>query len=73
MASTTVQLSQAHRDVLASMKLHPRESFDEVVGRILEDLQELDRTTVRAVARARAEIAEGRSHTHEQVKAKLGF
>ncbi len=73
MASTTIQLSREHRDALAAMKLHPRETLDDVVGRVLEDLEELDRATVRAIAKARKEIAAGRSITHEKLRAKMGF
>ncbi len=73
MASTTIQLSRNNRDALVAMKLHPRESFDEVLGRVLEDLQELDRSTKRAITQARREISEGRSLSHEQVRAKMGF
>ncbi len=73
MASTTVQLSRDHRDALAAMKLHPRETLDDVVGRILEDLEELDKATVRAIARARKELAAGRSISHEKLREKMGF
>jgi predicted transcriptional regulator len=72
-ASTTVQLSREHRDTLAAMKLHPRETLDDVVGRVLEDLEELDRATVRAIAKARREIAAGRSISHEKLGEKMGF
>lgn len=73
MASTTVQLSRGHRDALAAMKLHPRETLDDVVGRVLEDLEELDRATVRAIAKARKELAAGRSISHEKLREKMGF
>jgi hypothetical protein len=73
MANTTIQLSRGHRDALAAMKLHPREPLDDVVGRVLEDLEELDRATVRAIAKARKEIALGRSMSHEKLREKMGF
>ncbi len=73
MATTTIQLSRETRDALAAMKLHPRESFDEVLGRVLEDLQELDESTKRAIARARKEIAAGHVLSHEQVRTQMGF
>lgn len=73
MASTTVQLSREHRDALASMKLHSRETLDDVVGRVLEDLEELDKRTLRAIAQARKEIAAGRSMSHEELREKMGF
>ncbi len=73
MASTTVQLSRQTRDALAAMKLHPRESFDEVLGRVLEDLQELDESTKQEIAKARREIAGGHFLSQEQVRKKLGL
>lgn len=73
MASTTVQLSRSHRDALVAMKLHPRETLDDVVGRVLEDLEELDQATVRAIAKARKELAAGRSISHEKLREKMGF
>lgn len=73
MAATTVQLSREHRDALAAMKLHPRETLDDVVGRVLEDLEELDRVTLRAIAKARKEIAAGRTVSHEKLGEEMGF
>jgi predicted transcriptional regulator len=73
MAATTIQLSAELKETLAGMKLHPRESYQEVLERLLEDLQALDEQTLREIARAKAEIRRGRYLTHAQLKVKMGF
>ncbi len=55
------------------MKLHPRETYSEVLERILEDLSELNEETKREIERAIKEIQAGKFKTHEQVKAEMGF
>ena len=72
-ATTTIQLSKGTKDVLAGMKLHPRETYEEVLERLLEDLRELSEETKREIERARREIKAGKYRTHDQLKAELGF
>lgn len=72
MASTTVQLSRRHRDELAAIKLHPRETLDDVVGLVLEDLEQQVEATLRAIAKARKEVATGRATSHEKLRASMG-
>lgn len=55
------------------MKLHPRETYEEVIERILEDLRELNDQTKREIERAIKEIKAGKYRTHEQLKAEMGF
>jgi predicted transcriptional regulator len=73
MATTTIQLTSAMKDELTAMKVHPRESYQEVLERVLEDLRELDAKTRKELARAEADLDHGRSMTHRQLGAKLGF
>jgi predicted transcriptional regulator len=73
MAATTIQLSAELKQTLAGMKLHPRESYQEVLERVLEDLRGLDERTRKEVAKAASEIRRGRYVTHAQLGAKLGF
>ncbi|HZY70143.1 MAG TPA: hypothetical protein VFF67_04090 [Thermoplasmata archaeon] len=56
-----------------AMKLHSRETLDDVVGRVLEDLEELDKATLRAIAKARKQVVAGRSMSHEKLREKMGF
>ena len=73
MATTTIQLTSALKRELTAMKIHPRESYQDVLERVLEDLRELDSKTRKELARAEAEIEKGSSVTHRQLGAKMGF
>lgn len=73
MASTTIQLDSELKKELTAMKIHPRETYQQVLARVLEDLRELDSKTRKELAKAEAEIEHGRSMTHAELGAKLGF
>ena len=73
MAATTIQLSKEMKKILGGMKLHPRESYEEVLERLLEDLRELNEQTKREIEQAIREIKTGKYRTHDQLKAELGF
>ena len=73
MATTTIQLSKELKKTLESMKLHPRETYEEVLERILEDLRELSEKTKNEIGQAIKEIRAGKYRTHEQLKDELGF
>ncbi len=73
MATTTIQLSQEMKKALEGMKLHPRETYEEVLERLLEDLQELNERTKKEVEQAIRDIKAGRSRTHQQLKDEMGF
>ena len=73
MATTTIQLSIEMKNKLQDMKLYPRETYEEVLERLLEDLQELNRKTKEDIKRAVQEIEEGKFRTHEQLKTEMGF
>ncbi len=72
-ATTTIQISQDMKKVLEEMKLHPRETYEEVLERLLEDLQELNERTKKEIEHAIREIKAGRYRTHQQLKNELGF
>jgi len=55
------------------MKLHPRESYEEVLERLLEDLHELNEQTKKEIEQAIREIKAGKQRTHQQLKGELGF
>ncbi|MCJ2520671.1 MAG: hypothetical protein LN412_06990 [Candidatus Thermoplasmatota archaeon] len=73
MATTTIQLSQEMKKTLEGMKLHPRETYEEVLKRLLEDLHELNEQTKEEIDRAVHEIKAGKYRTHDQLQAELGF
>ena len=55
------------------MKLHPRETYEEVIKRMIEDLSELDERTRKEIEKARKEIESGNFVAHEQLKRDLGL
>ena len=55
------------------MKLHPRETYEEVLERLMEDLRELNEQTKKEIERAIRDIKEGKFRTHRQLKDDLGF
>lgn len=73
MATTTIQLSKDMKKTLEQLKLHPRETYEDVLQRLLEDLRELDEQTKKEIEQAIREIKTGKYRTHEQLKAEMGF
>jgi predicted transcriptional regulator len=73
MAATTIQVSREMKEALGQLKLHPRETYEEVIERLLEDLRELNEETKREIERAVREIKAGKYRTHAQLKAEMGF
>ena len=73
MATTTIQLSTEMKRKLGQMKLHPRETYQEVLERLLEDLEELNEDAKKEIEEAVKEIKSGRSKTHEQLGSEMGF
>lgn len=73
MATTTIQLSQEMKRILGEMKLHPRETYEEVLERLLEDLRELNDQTKKEIEQAIRDIKAGKYRTHQQLKDELGF
>ncbi len=72
-ATTTIQLSQGMKKALAGMKIHPRETYEEVLARLLEDLQELNEQTKKEIEDAVRAVKAGKYRTHQQLKDELGF
>ena len=71
--ATTIRVDESVRDKLRRMKMHSRETYNEVLVRILEDLQELNEETEREIRKALEEIETGRFKTHDDVKRDFGF
>ncbi len=73
MAATTIQLSKGMKKTLEGLKLHPRETYEDVLERLLEDLRELNEQTKKEIDQAIREIKAGKFRTHDQLKAEMGF
>lgn len=73
MTISTIQIREETKKTLQSMKLHPRETYEEIIERMIEDLSELSEETRAEIEEARKEIESGKFVTHEQLKKDLGL
>lgn len=70
---TTIQVKQSTKEALEKMKIHKRETYNEVLERLLEEVQELNEETKKEIELARKAVEEGRYITHEDLKKEMGF
>ncbi len=71
--STTIQISNEMQEQLNDLKLFSRETYNDVLERIFEDMQELNENTKKEIEQAIKEIESGHYKTHEEVRKELGF
>jgi predicted CopG family antitoxin len=72
-STTTLQVPISLMARLGAMKSHPRESYADVIERLLEDAQELGPNTQRAVNRTRRYVKAGKFKAIRQVKREMGL
>mgnify|MGYP001562122190 CR=1 FL=1 len=70
---TTIQVEENIRDVLTHLKIHTRETYNDVLGRLIEDMQELNEETKKDIQKAIKEFESGHYKTHAEVKKALGL
>ena len=70
---TSIQISEDLREELQKRKLAETETYEEVIWDLLEDSRELSDETKKSVARARAEVKEGKTSPLADVKRALGL
>ena len=73
---TTIQISNELLKKLQSMKMHTKESYEELIWDLLEDRMELSEETKRSIAEYEQEIKTKGIRdfkTLDQVKQELGF
>jgi predicted transcriptional regulator len=73
MAITTIQIEKNLKSDLDGLKLHPRETYNEIIERLLEDQRELNEKTKLEIESALEAIRKGRFKTHEQLRKDMGF
>ena len=71
--ATTIQVSKDLIEVLKSKKMHAKESYEEIIWDLLEDHMELSEQTKKDIEKSRRDIAQGKVHTLDEVKKKLGI
>lgn len=70
---TTIQVSNEVKQVLDRMKLYERDTYNEILERMIEDDFELNKETKREIQEAKKRILSGKFLTHSQVGKKLGL
>ena len=71
--STTVQISDNVKSVLDRMKMMERETYNDVIERMIEDDLELNEKTKIEIEEARKRIKAGKFITHEEAKKRFGL
>jgi len=70
--ATTIQVSDTVREVLDKQKISSKESFNDVLERILEDTMELNARTRKELEEARREIKAGNFISLEDLEKEIG-
>lgn len=74
---TSIQLNNKTKARLEKLKSFPKESYDDVVNRLLNMAQDdegiLSKQTIRNIEKSLAEIKAGKIVSHKDVKKKLGL
>ena len=74
---TSIQLENKTKARLEKMKSFPKESYDDVVNRLLnvaeDDEGVLSKHTIKNIEKSLAEIKAGKVISHKDVKQKLGL
>ncbi|MFA4957893.1 MAG: hypothetical protein WC556_13060 [Candidatus Methanoperedens sp.] len=71
--STTIQIQDDIKSVLSQMKLFERDTYNDVLERLIEDVQELNEETKKEIEFAIKEINNGKYITHEKLAEELRF
>ena len=71
MAETTIQVSTNLLNRLRMLKLHEKESYEDLLWDLIEDRMELNEETKKSIERAEDDIKKGRVHKWEDLKREL--
>jgi len=71
--STTIQISDNVKSTLDKMKIISRETYNDIIEKMIEDDLQLNEKTKKEIEEARARIKAGKFITHEEVKKRLGL
>ncbi|MBI2672774.1 hypothetical protein HYX19_00790 [Candidatus Woesearchaeota archaeon] len=74
---TTIQIKEETKNKLDSLKDYPRESYEEVINKLLEivaeENMELSEETKRDIEESRKEFKQGKWVSFEEVRKKAGL
>lgn len=73
---TTIQVKKKVKDLLEDLKIHPRESYNTVIERLIEiktDEGSLSTETLKNIERALENVRQGKVFSTKQAKERLGI
>ena len=70
---TTIQISDNVKKTLDIMKMLERETYNDIIERMIEDDLEINEQTKKDIEEAKKRIKTGRFVSHEEVKRRLGI
>lgn len=74
---TTIQLEEETKNKLTRIKAYPGETYNQVITRLInlseEEMEILDKETLKDIEEAIKDIKTGRFYTHEEMKKRLGL
>ncbi|BDQ30348.1 hypothetical protein NZNM25_10110 [Nitrosopumilus zosterae] len=76
MEQSTIKLSKKIKNDLKKQMIHPGETYEMVIARLLKNVQEddvLSPAIIKNIEEGVADIKAGRVYTSEQVKKRLGL
>ena len=76
MHTSSLRVHPETKTRLERLKVHPRESYDKVIDRLIDSYHDddpLSEEEIEGIEEALRDLKEGRFYTHEQVKKKLGL
>ena len=70
-STTTIQITSEVKKNLDAMRLYSRETYNDLIERLMEDSKELNEETKKDIKKAEEEIKAGKFKTHEEIGAEL--
>jgi len=70
---TTIKVSSDVKTMLDKLKVHERETYNDIIEIMLEDYLELNEKTKNEIIRARKNISKGEFYTQEEVERMFGL
>ena len=70
---TTIQVSKELLGKLKMMKMHHRESYEDIIWDLVEDKMEFSEETKKNIAQSEQDFKEGKTVSLEKVKRDLGI
>jgi predicted transcriptional regulator len=76
MTATTIKVDPKLKSSLDNLKMHPRESYNDVIARLLNmayDEEPLSDLTLKRIEEALKDLKNGKYYTQEEIETELGL